>query len=175
MKLLFIYGSPAVGKFTVANEVAKITGYKLFHNHLSMDCVKPVFEFGTPSYVKLVRIIRREVITEAAQQNVNLIFTFCYAKEVDDRQVKEITNIVETRGGKVCFVLLKAEKSELEKRVIEESRHRMGKAKSVKVLQYYLDTYELFTPVPHRESLVIDNTNLSPREVALRIVEHYKL
>ena len=36
MKLLFIHGSPAVGKLTVANEIAKLTGFKVFHNHLSL-------------------------------------------------------------------------------------------------------------------------------------------
>ncbi|MGI8542838.1 MAG: hypothetical protein ACR2MD_05085 [Aridibacter sp.] len=34
MKLIFIYGSPAVGKLTVANEIAKRTCFKVFHNHL---------------------------------------------------------------------------------------------------------------------------------------------
>lgn len=47
MKLLFIYGSSAVGKLTTADEIAKlITGSKVFHNHLTIDAVKPVFEFG---------------------------------------------------------------------------------------------------------------------------------
>ena len=34
MKHLFLYGAPAVGKLTVAKELADLTGYKLFHNHL---------------------------------------------------------------------------------------------------------------------------------------------
>jgi hypothetical protein len=175
MKLLFIYGSPAVGKFTVANEIAKLTNYKVFHNHLSIDCIKPIFEFGTPSFTKLIEIIRLETIREAVIQKVNLIYTFCYAQGVDDFHVKEIIEIVETGGGQICFVLLKAERSELQKRVVQESRQRMDKAKSVDVLQYYFDTYELFTPVPHRESLVIDNTNLSSETAALKIIEYYKL
>jgi len=35
MKLVFIYGPPAVGKLTVANALAKVTGFKVFHNHLT--------------------------------------------------------------------------------------------------------------------------------------------
>ena len=37
MKLIFIYGLPATGKLTVAVELAAMTGYKLFHNHLVVD------------------------------------------------------------------------------------------------------------------------------------------
>jgi hypothetical protein len=37
MKLTFIYGLPATGKLTIAVELAAMTGYKLFHNHLVVD------------------------------------------------------------------------------------------------------------------------------------------
>jgi len=39
MELLFIYGPAAVGKLTVARELAKLTGFRLFHNHLTVDAV----------------------------------------------------------------------------------------------------------------------------------------
>lgn len=80
MKLIFIYGAPAVGKLTVARELEKQTGFKVFHNHLTIDAIEPVFDFGTKSFWKLVHRIRLETISEAALENVNLIFTFCYAK-----------------------------------------------------------------------------------------------
>ncbi len=54
MKLVFIYGPPAVGKLTVATELVKLTGFKLFDNHVSIDFVKSVFEFGTRRYWKLI-------------------------------------------------------------------------------------------------------------------------
>ena len=43
MNLIFIYGPPAAGKLTVATEIAALTGYKVFHNHLSIDCIEPIF------------------------------------------------------------------------------------------------------------------------------------
>jgi RNase adaptor protein for sRNA GlmZ degradation len=175
MKLLFIYGSPAVGKYTVSNEIIKQTNFKLFHNHLSIDCVKPIFEFGTPSFLKLIEIIRRETIAEAVKQDVSLIYTFCYAKDLDDNHVKEITEIVESNGGEIHFVLLKAEKDVIKNRVVEDSRKQTEKIKSVNDLENWFETYDLFSPVPHRESLIIDNTELSPEETAKKIIEHYNL
>ncbi len=175
MKLILIHGAPAVGKLTVSNEIAKHTDFKVFHNHLSIDCVLPVFEFGTKPFWKLVHRIRIETIKEAARVGQNLIYTFCYAKGEDDAHVAKITKIVEANGGEVCLVLLICEKGELEKRVLEESRRKFGKANNLKILREILEKYDLFSPVPERESLVIDNTNLSPEATARKIIKHYKL
>jgi broad-specificity NMP kinase len=175
MKLIFIYGAPAVGKLTVANEIAERTNFKVFHNHLSIDCIEPVFQFGTKSFWKLIDLIRTETIAEAARAKQDLIHTFCYAKGSDDEYVAKITQIVEENGGEICFVLLTCENSELEKRVLEESRKKFGKANNLEILREILDKYDLFSPVPERESLQIDNTNLSVAATAQSIIEHYEL
>lgn len=175
MKLVFIYGSPAVGKLTVANEIARKTDFKVFHNHLSIDAIKPIFEFGSPSFGKLIDLIRVETVKEAARVGLNLIYTFCYAKGSDDVHVEKITRAVEEHGGEVCFVLLKADRAELNKRVVEESRRTMGKAKTVEMMDFFHETYDLLSPVPDRESLIIDNTHLSAENAAERIIEHFNL
>lgn len=58
MKLIFIYGPPAVGKFTVARELASLTGFKLFDNHLTIDVVTSIFEHGSAPYFRALRKIR---------------------------------------------------------------------------------------------------------------------
>ena len=175
MKLIFIYGAPAVGKLTVANEIAKQTNFKVFHNHLSIDAIEPIFDFGTKPFARLTALIRVETIAEAARENVDLIHTFCYAKDSDDKYVAKITEAVESNGGEICFVLLTCERSELEKRVLEESRKRFGKVNNLEILNEILGKYDLFSPVPESESLQIDNTNLAPEVVAQKIIEHYHL
>ncbi len=173
MKLIFLYGAPAVGKLTVADKIAEQTGYKVFHNHLSIDCIEPIFDFGTASFFKLIEIIRVETIAEAARYNVNLIYTFCYAKDLDDPHIEKITKAVEINGGEVCFVLLTCERNEFEKRVLEESRKKFGKANNPEILHEILDKYNLSSPVPMRESLQIDNTNLSAESTAQTIIKHF--
>jgi RNase adaptor protein for sRNA GlmZ degradation len=175
MNLIFIYGPPAAGKLTAATEIAALTGYKVFHNHLSIDCIEPIFPFGTKSFWKLVKKIRLDVIAEAARENVGLIYTFCYAKDKDDEHIKQVLETVENNGGEVCFVLLTCKREELESRVLEESRKQFGKANNLEILNEILDKYDLFSPVPQRESLCVDNTNLSPQETARQIVTHFKL
>ena len=175
MKLIFIYGAPAVGKLTVANEIAKQTDFKVFHNHLSIDAIEPVFAFGTESFWKLVHLIRVETVAEAARVGQNLIYTFCYAKDADDAHVAKIVETVEQHGGEICFVLLRCEREKLEKRVLEESRRTFRKANNLEILSEILEKYDLFSPVNGFESLVIDNTNLSAENAAGKIIEHYNL
>lgn len=45
-RMIFLYGPPAVGKLTVANLVSERTGFRVLHNHLTIDAITPVFAFG---------------------------------------------------------------------------------------------------------------------------------
>ena len=44
MNFIIIYGPAAVGKMTVGKELSKLTGYKLFHNHMSIEFVLQFFD-----------------------------------------------------------------------------------------------------------------------------------
>jgi hypothetical protein len=63
----------------------------------------------------------------------------------------------------------------LNRRVTEESRVTLGKAKTVEMMDYFHETYDLCSPVPDRESLIIDNTRLSAAETAAQIIEYFNL
>ncbi len=175
MRLLFIYGAPAVGKLTVANEVAKLTGFKVFHNHLSIDAILPVFEFGTEPFFRLVEMIRVETVAEAAKAGVDVIYTFCYAKGLDEAHVEKVANAARANGGEVMFCLLTCETDELRRRIVTEDRREFRKANTVEMLEKFLETYDLTSPVPYADSLTIDNTELAPAEAAKQIVEHFGL
>ena len=175
MKLIIIYGPPAAGKLTVSNEVAKRTGFKVFHNHLSIDCVVPVFDFGTPPFVRLIELIRYSTITEAARAGVDLIHTFVYAHGPDDDHFRRLIAAAEDTGGKAWLVLLRCELAEGKRRVSAETRARMGKVKTPETLESLHDKWEMHEPLPGRESLIIDNTTLASNETAERIINHFGL
>lgn len=175
MKLIIIHGPPAVGKLTVARQIEKRTGFKVFHNHLSIDCVIPVFEFGSDPFSKLVKMIRVETIAEASRRGVDLIFTVCYAKDVDDEHMDVVTRAATDNGGSVSYVLLTCDKSELERRVIGESRKEFEKTKSVDRLRDHIEKYDFFSPATGRETLVIDTTARTPEDIAQQICQHFEL
>jgi tRNA uridine 5-carbamoylmethylation protein Kti12 len=173
MKLIIIHGAPGVGKLTVARELSRETGYKLFHNHLTVDLVCSMFNFDSEQAIRLSDRFRLEMFEEAARAEIpGVIFTLVYASGDDDAFVQDIIDAVEPHGGVVRFVLLTCETDELLKRVGEESRLRFGKLRDPDVVSELLARYDMATPVPHKPGLVIDNTHLAANEVAYQILDY---
>src|ERR1700687_711257 len=75
MRLVVLYGPPGVGKLTIGTELSELTGFKLFHNHLTVDLVTSVFPPGSEAWNRLARRIRLAVFAEAAHEGVDLILT----------------------------------------------------------------------------------------------------
>ena len=170
MRLVFIYGPPAVGKLTVARELGRLTGLAVFDNHLSIDCVRPVFDFGSPQLNPLVARIRHLVIGEAAQHGVSLIFTFVYAHPHDAEYVERICSLVEGHGGSVDFVQLTCSAAAQEERVVAD--HRVGrKMDSVEMLRDLMEAHDLSQAIPIRQGLRFDTTNTPASDTALRIAQ----
>jgi tRNA uridine 5-carbamoylmethylation protein Kti12 len=175
MKLIFIYGPPASGKLTVAKELAKLTGFRPFHNHVSIQFVESLFEFGTKPFWRLTDKYRTEMIEEAAKEGVDTIFTFVYGKTSDDPFVRRIMRKVNAHGGKVCFVRLQCDRDELERRVGDKSRKSLGKMTTKKLLNNVFKRFDLDSEVPFQPSLTIDTGAQSPRKAAETIAQHYGL
>jgi hypothetical protein len=176
MKLILVYGPPAAGKLTIANELAKITGFRVFHNHLTIDMVRSIFPRSTPQFQKLINRYRLELMEEAARAGVNFIFTFVYAKSKhDDLFIGEIIRRIRKHGGTVHFVQIKCSYAELAKRVRKPNRKKFAKVSKVSKLKEILREYDVISSVPYRGNLVINNTNLPAKLAARKIVRHFKL
>lgn len=176
MNLIFIYGPPASGKLTVAKKLAKLTGYKIFHNHLTVDTIIPIFDFGTPAFAYLASLMRFKIFKTACKYGIKgLIFTYCYSYTQDDKFVKKVIRIINKNGGHVHFVQLYCDKGELFKRVGETSRRDHNKIRIVAKLKAVIKQWDLFTPMPYGNSLRIDNTKVTPLKAAQLIRDHYKL
>ena len=175
MKLLIIYGAPAAGKLTIATEVARRTGFKLFHNHVSIDCVKPVFDFGTPPFLRMIETIRFAMIAEAAREKVDLLHTFVYAAGEDDEHFAKLIASAEDNGGEVHLVLLTCDSEELKARIGNDSRVKIGKLSDPDAVDRSLAKYDLRSAYPGRESLVIDTTNITLEDATDRIIGLFAL
>lgn len=175
MKLIIIHGPPAAGKLTVSRKLAEITGFKVFHNHISIDCVKSVFEFGSMPFWRVLKTVREEMFAEAARSGVSLIHTFCYAKGPDDEQFQRMIDSVENNGGEVNAVLLICDDEVRRERIVAEDRQQTGKLTDPDSIDMLREKFDLFSPFPGKDTLVIDTTSIEPDESARRIVEHFGL
>lgn len=101
MKLLILFGSPAVGKTTIGKLIESATDFKLFHNHMVMDGIMHIFGVGTPAEDKLSKIVRTNIIEEAAENNINLIFTYVwnFDKEKGKINIDTYKKVYESHGG----------------------------------------------------------------------------
>jgi hypothetical protein len=115
------------------------------------------------------------VLEEAAQQGVDVVFTFVYAHPEDIPLVEAICGPVERAGGRILFVQLRCAAEELDRRVVSEGRAAMEKISTVERLRRMSQRWDMSQAIPGRVSLIIDNTDVAPDEVARRIVEHYRL
>jgi hypothetical protein len=171
MKLIFLHGPPAVGKLTIACELAVLTGFRLFHNHLTVDLVSSLFSFGSEPFILLREQIWLAVFAEAARNNVSLIFTFNPERTVREGFIQETIDVVHASGGQVTFVALTCAEDELERRIGDASRKEFGKLASVEQYRSLKDAGAFqFPKLPN--GLSVDTTNHSPADSA-RLIREY--
>ena len=176
MKLIFLHGLPGVGKLTVARELAKLTGFRLFHNHLAVDLVESIFDFGSLPFVELRETIWCQVFSHAVGADLNgLIFTFAYDSSVRSNFIEDTVKVIESSGGEVLFVGLTCSREELERRIAHPSRQSFGKLNSVSKLHELEDAGAFLDPGIPSHGLVVDTTELSAQEAARQIVSQLRL
>ena len=176
MKLIFIYGPPAVGKLTIAKELEKITGFKLLHNHLVRDIMELVIGKDSPIFSSEKNKMYLQLLTLAAKTKTpGIIFTFFYNHPRSEKFVKLLIKNVQGHKGKVYFIRLCCDQPELFKRVGNKSRKIFNKIISVKSLEKIFDQDNFFFKIPYVRNLDIDNTNIPPKKVAQMIAKYCKI
>lgn len=136
MKLIFIYGLPATGKLTVAQDLLAITGYKLFHNHQVVDLLLTVFDFGSPEFVALREQMWLSVFDRACRSQMpGLIFTFAPEATVRLDFIAKTQSTVAAAGGELDFIELTCPIPELKRRMGSLSRLQYKKLTSVPLFE----------------------------------------
>ena len=172
MDLVYLYGPPAVGKLTIATELARRTRFRLFHNHLSIDCVKPVFDFGTEPFWRQVHAIREGILTEAARSGQDLIYTNVYAAgPVSEDRAHRRFELVRSHGGRVHPVRLSCDRAISEERVTAPRRRELDKLSSVEGLRAAWAKEDLGAIIPGVDSHHFDTGSASPAETATKIID----
>ena len=186
MKLVLICGPQAVGKMTVGQELAKITGLKLFHNHMTIDLVSNFFSYNTEEGKKLVNSFRMQIFEEVSRSNLEgLIFTYvmAYNMQEDWDYLEKVKDIFKKVNAEIYYVELEAsleerlKRNRTENRIInkptkrdlEKSEKRLVEAEDM----YRMNSYE--NEIKDKNYIRINNENKSPEEVTKIIKEKFNL
>jgi hypothetical protein len=182
MRLLVIFGPPAVGKMTVGRAVAARSEFRLFHNHATIEPLLDVFDYGTPPFMTLMTEWRSRVVEEAAAFGTDLVFTFVWGLEIeaDAAGMAALIAPYADAGAEVAFVELVAD---LDTRLgRNRTEHRLAEKKSKRDVDWSdgnlreLERHVMNTVGASRTPaqdvldrhphLVLDNSELSPDDAA---------
>lgn len=187
--LVLIFGPPAVGKMTVGHALAELTGYKLFHNHMSIELALPFFDYGTAPFQRLVQLFREQIFAEAiAAPLPGLIFTWVWAFDLpqDSAYIQQLTASFASAGGRRLYVELESDTNTLiarnqspfrlehkpSKRNLKASENNLLTSISTHRLNSSPEDQHLFAGLPY---LKINNSQLSPQQVASQIQQAFQL
>lgn len=185
-KLVLIIGPQAVGKMTVGQELAKITDYKMFHNHMTIEMVRLIFDYDREAFRKINKKIRTEVFKEFSKsKEKGIIFTYCFdfgeAFEVEKQvtnewmQLFEESYVIELETSLEERLRRNKTANRLEhkasKRNLEWSENDLIESMTKNKLNSELGEGEKI----FQNYLRINNENLSAEEVAKMIKEKFDL
>ena len=134
MELIFLHGTAAAGKLTIARALEALVGYPVFHNHLVVDALTTVFPFGSEPFVRLREQFWLQVFADAARAGRSLTFTFAPEATVPPGFPARARAAVESSGGKIRFVRLLVTDSEQERRIVNADRRNFHKLRDLTVL-----------------------------------------
>ncbi len=186
MNFILIVGPPAVGKMTVGQAIQEKLGYRLFHNHHSIELALQFFDYGDPEFGAINEGIRQLVFeTVASSERLpGFIFTLVWGFDLQEDwdYVAALKERFTARGWRFFIVELfapldvrldrnrtpnrlqhKPSKRDVERS--ERSLHELGKH------QLNTDGKALTGP----NYLRLDNADLSPEVCAQRIIEAFDL
>ncbi len=183
MKLVLIVGDGAAGKMTVGQELMKITGLRLFHNHMTIEPVLEIFnDFNVDVILKLRYLIFEEFVKT---QNYGMIYTCMWAYDCQEDWdiMNKILGIFAQVNAEVYCVELTAplevrlQRNTTENRLKNKASKRDIAASNERLIRNTNEHRFVSKDgeVPIKNFIRIDNSNLEAAVVAQMIKEKFDL
>jgi hypothetical protein len=174
--LVFIHGPAAAGKYTVGRELAALTGFEFYHNHLVVDEVLKQHAFGTPGFVaERDRRWREHFTAAAADPQRRMIFTFNPENSVPQAFIDWLFTALPARGTTLHSIGLVLSEAAIEARLATDQRKGFRKLTDLALYRQLRAAGTFLTPVIPRTDLEIDTEHSTPAESAARIARHFEL
>ena len=182
MKLVLLIGSGAVGKMTVGQALMKKTGLRLFHNHMTIE---PVIEIFGKRNTNAVNGLRQVIFEEFVKSDCEgMIFTYIWAFDMpsDWDYIQGVAGLFTRNGAQIyCVELVASEEVRLQRNRTENRMKHKASKRDVAFSERLIkeeSKHRLVSregEVPFENYMRIDNTDLTPENVADKIIERFGL
>jgi len=174
MKLIVILGAGAVGKMTVGQELTKITGLRLFHNHMSLEIVFQVFGTKTRGIPHRLRQLFFEEFVKTDFEGLIFTYLLAFDSKEDLAALDNLVDIFRREDAEVFYVELVApqevrlQRNATENRLLNKASKRDVGASNARLKKEDSDyrTISDDGEIVFENYIKIDNTYLEPSEVA---------
>ena len=179
--IVYLIGYAGTGKYTIAKEIAALTGAALVDNHLinnpvfsvvGADGKTPVAASVWPKIESIRRIVL-DTIAEVAHPEASFLFTnvLYEGKPIDRRWYEDVALLATKRQARFVPVILRCDPEELSRRVASPERAVRFKETSADKTRENMRTSQLLR-IDHPNCLELDVTKLSPIQAAQAIIGH---
>ena len=181
--IIYLIGIPAVGKYTVAKEIGRMTGARVVDNQLINTPVFSVlgydgtdaFPFPRDAWAQIEKIHRAvlTVIRDLCPPDASFVFTNTLdAREpLDWAWFRRIERLAKQRGARFFPVWLTCEAAVIRRRKDTPDRRARLKDVDLTNISRWSEGVEVLR-VPHPNALTLDTSYREPRQTAQRILEH---
>jgi len=181
--IIYLIGIPAVGKYTTAKEIGRITGAKVVDNQLINNPVFTVIGYdGTDAFPfpqdawKQIGKIQRAVLTvirDCCPPEASFVFTNVLdARAPDDKTCfRRIERLARSRQAGFFPVWLTCNEEVLHQRKATAERRARLKDIDLKNIRWWVNEFEVLR-AEHTNGLTLDTSFSEPEQTARRILEH---
>jgi hypothetical protein len=183
--IIYLIGIPAVGKYTVAKEIGRLTGAKVVDNQLINTPVFSVvgydgtdsFPFPEGAWAHIEKIQRAvlAVVRDCCPPDASFVFTNVLdAKAPGDKAwLRRVERVARHRRAAFFPVWLTCEAAVLRRRKATPDRRARLKDIDLTNISRWLHEFEVLK-VAHPNALTLDTSRSEPGETARRILEHVR-
>lgn len=181
--IIYLIGVPAVGKYTVAKEIGRMTGAKVVDNQLINTPIYSVvgydgtstfpFPKGAGAHIEKIRTAVLTVIRDFCPPDDSFVFTNVLdAKDPVDKAIfRRIERLAKHRKAGFFPVWLTCEADVIRQRKNSPERRARLKDIDLTTIEWWLQEFEVFK-AQHPNALTLDTSHCEAAQTAQRILEH---
>src|SRR5438067_2523891 len=181
--IIYLIGIPAVGKYTIAREIGRMTGAKVVDNQLINTPVFSVvgydgtdaFPFPQGAWAQIEKIQRAvlHVIRDCCPPDASFVFTNVLDARApgDKAWFRRIERLAQQRKAGFFPVWLTCDAATLRQRKATPERRARLKDIDLTTIAWWLQEFAVLR-VPHPNALSLDTSHSGPAQMAERILEH---